>query len=148
MLRNWNLMSEELKPAHDELSPAQPALEPEAERLLDEEAGDGDEEKEPEEVGEEAGGEKEHPADEDQGAVEQFSRRKAPLGKLRLDAAQDVEPLMAHQPGAGKADEEKNGHRRYCADEGTDLDEQVDLDYGDNEKEDEKPDEHVLPRNQ
>ena len=130
---------EALEPADDELATAQPALEPEAEHLLDNGTTGGDEEKKSEEIGEEAGGKQQHPADQNQCTVKEFCGRKPSLGELCLDAAQDVKALAPHQPGTGKAYKEQNGHRRHRADQGTDLEDQVNLDDGDNNKEDEEP---------
>jgi hypothetical protein len=134
---------ENLSEMSDYIGPAlEPALQPGADQPLDERSGEGHEEKEAQQIGEEAGGEKEHPAREDHGPIQQLGGGQPSLRQFGLDAAHCLETLSADQPGPRKTDGKEQKNRRQRTDNLAGLDDEVDLDDRDYSKEDEQADEH------
>jgi len=120
-----------------------PALQPGSDQSFNELPGEGYEQKEGEQIGEKAGGEEEHPSNQDHGPVHELCGGEPSLGQFRLDVAHGLETLGPDQPGPRKADDEEEKDSRQRTDNLARLDDEVYLDNRDYGEEDEEADEHL-----
>jgi hypothetical protein len=106
-------------------------LHPSAYQLLEKRTSDWHQQAEAEQVGAEAGSEKEDPTGQNHGTVKEFFGRHSALVQLRLDAVGQVESLGSGQISSSHAREDNQYYGRSGPDQGSHFKQDNQFGYGD-----------------